>query len=73
MIIDEIIEAVKYNKKIDLDYIKEEAEFFDFDYITKAIKEKDAEQLKKALQFYIIYNSYTNDLIEPINDIKIKF
>jgi len=73
MIIDEVLDSLQAKKNIDLDYIEEEAELFNYDYITKAIKEKDRDQLKKAIQFYIVSNSYNNNLVEAVNDLKIKF
>lgn len=74
MIIDEILDAKCYNNIINMDYIKEEAELFGYDYITKAIETQDPEETRKALALYIRLNGYNTDIIEnELQDVIIKF
>ena len=73
MIIDEILDAIELNKNIDIEYIEEEAEQFDFIEILEAIKQKDIKALKKALKIYIIQNEYNNNILKDIDKIKISF
>lgn len=74
MIIDEILDAKHNNNIIDIEYIKEEAELFDFDYITKAIQNKDPEETRQALALYIRLNGYNLEIIEnELEQIKIVF
>ena len=74
MIIDEILDAKYNNNIIDIEYIKEQAELFEFDYITKAIKTQDPEETRKALALYIRLNGYNTDIIgNELQNIIIKF
>ena len=56
MIIDEILDTIELNKKIDIEYIQEQAEQFEFIDILEAIEQKDTTALKTALKNYIIQN-----------------
>lgn len=73
MIIDEILNAKNNNNIIDIEYIKEEAELFDFDYITKAINKQNVNELKAALKEYILQNEYNKELLKDIDNLKINF
>ena len=74
MIIDEILDAKCYNNIINMDYIKEEAELFGYDYIKKAIETQDPEETRKALALYIRLNGYNTDIIDnELQDVIIKF
>lgn len=74
MIIDEILDANSINQPIDIEYIKEEAELFEYDYITKAIQNKDPEETRQALALYIRLNGYNLEIIEnELQQIKIEF
>lgn len=73
MIIDEILDTKELNKKIDIEYIQEQAEQFKFTDILEAIEQKDTTALKTALKNYIIQNEYNNDILQDIDKIKIDF
>ena len=73
MIIDEILDSKELNKKIDIEYIKEEAEEFGFADICNAIEQKDTTALRKALKNYIKTNNYNNNILKDIDKIKINF
>lgn len=73
MIIDEILDTIDLQKKLDIDYIKKEAEYFDFADILQAIEQKDTTALKTALKNYIIQNEYNNNILQDIDKIKIDF
>ena len=73
MIIDEILDSKELNKKIDIEYIKEEAKLFEFDDILDAIEQKDIKALKTALKNYVIHNGYNNDILQDIDKIQIDF
>lgn len=73
MIIDEILDSKELNKKIDIEYIKEEAEMFLFADILDAIEQKDITALRKALKNYIVTNNYNNNILQDVDKIKIKF
>lgn len=74
MIIDEILDAKCYNNIINMDYIKEEAKLFGYDYITKAIETQDPEETRNALALYIRLNGYNTDIIDnELQEVIIKF
>lgn len=73
MIIDEILDTKELNKKIDIEYIQEQAEQFEFTDILEAIEQKDTTALKTALKNYIIQNEYNNDILQDIDQIQIDF
>lgn len=74
MIIDEILDAKYNNNIVDIEYIKEMAELLDFDYIIKAILNKDPEETRQALALYIRLNGYNLEIIEnELEQIKIVF
>lgn len=73
MIIDEVLDTIDLQKKLDIDYIQKEAEYFDFTDILQAIEQKDTTALKTALKNYIIQNEYNNNILQDIDKIKIDF
>lgn len=74
MIIDEILDANSINQPIDIEYIKEEAQLFGYDYITKAIQNKSPEETRQALALYIRLNGYNLEIIDnELEQIKIVF
>lgn len=73
MIIDEILDTKELNKKIDIEYIQEQAEQFEFTDILEAIEQKDTTALKTALKNYIIQNEYNNGILQDIDKIQIDF
>lgn len=73
MIIDEILDSKELNKKIDIEYIKKEAELFEFTDIIDAIEQKDTTALRKALKNYIKTNNYNNNILKDIDKIKINY
>lgn len=64
MIVDEILDAKHNGNIIDIEYIKEEAELYGYDYITKAIQNKNPEETRQALALYIRLNNYNLEIIE---------
>lgn len=74
MIIDEILDTKELNKKIDIEYIQEQAQFYGYDYITKAIQDQDPEETRQALALYIRLNGYNLEIIEnELQQIEIEF
>ena len=73
MIIDEILDTIDLQKKLDIEYIQKEAEYFEFTDILQAIEQKDTKALKIALKNYIIQNEYNNNILQDIDKIKIDF
>ena len=73
MIIDEILDTIDLQKKLNIEYIKKEAEYFDFTDILQAIEQKDTTALKTALKNYIIQNEYNNNILQDIDKMKIDF
>ena len=74
MIIDEILDAKYNNGVIDIEHIKEQAEFFNFDYLTKAIETQDKQEVINTLALYIRLNGYNTDIIDnELQNIIIKF
>ena len=73
MIIDEILDAYAFDNKLDIDYIKKQADFFGFDYVTKAIKTKKPDTLKAALKLYLHFNNYDLNIGKKIDKLKIDF
>ena len=73
MIIDEILDAKHNNNIIDIEYIKEAAELFSLDGITKAINKQNVNELKTALKEYILQNEYNKKLLKDIDNLKINF
>ena len=73
MIIDEILDTKEQQKFLNINYIKKEAEIFNFDNITKAINEQNADELKTALKKYVTNNNYNKELLKDIDKIKITF
>lgn len=70
MIIDEILDYKEgFTKKINLNYIYNEAKLFDFDYITDAIASRKNENIKKAVAKYIAENGYNKKLIDFVQNI----
>ena len=73
MIIDEILDSKELNKKIDIEYIKKEAELFEFADILEAVEQKDITALRTALKNYVIHNEYNKDILQDIDKIQIDF
>lgn len=73
MIIDEILDTIDLQKKLDIDYIHKEAEVFEFNDIVQAIEHKDTTALKTALKNYIIQNEYNKNILQDIDKMKIDF
>lgn len=73
MIIDEVLDTIDLQKKLDIDYIQKEAEVFEFADIAQAIEQKDTKALKTALKNYIIQNEYNKNILQDIDKMKIDF
>lgn len=69
MIIDEILDARDFNRKINLEYILEDAKIFDFNYIVEAIKTKDKTKIKNALKKYILESNYNKKIINCLDNV----
>ena len=66
MIIDEILDTKEQQKFLNINYIKKEAEIFNFDNITKAINEQNTDELKTALKEYVTNNSYNKKFLNKM-------